>query len=93
MQTIQKKTTETAVAPVVKPKSRNFKAEREARAKEQAERRQQQGNRPKNNKTTVGTEIVSKIAMSERIKGMTVEIKGMIVVAIKLEMVKDVQIQ
>lgn len=41
------KTTETAVAPVVKPKSRNFKAEREARAKEQAERRQQQGNRPK----------------------------------------------
>ena len=46
----------------------------------------------KNNKTTVGTEIVSKIAMSERIKGMTVEIKGMIVVAIKLEMVKDVQI-
>ena len=41
------KTTETAAAPVVKPKSRNFKAEREARAKEQAERRQQQGNRPK----------------------------------------------
>ena len=33
--------------PVAKPKSRNFKAEREARAKEQAERRQQQGNRPK----------------------------------------------
>ena len=41
------KTTETAATPVVKPKSRNFKAEREARAKEQAERRQQQGNRPK----------------------------------------------
>ena len=41
------KTTETAEATVVKPKSRNFKAEREARAKEQAERRQQQGNRPK----------------------------------------------
>ena len=41
------KTTETVTAPVVKPKSRNFKAEREARAKEQAERRQQQGNRPK----------------------------------------------
>ena len=41
------KTTETVAAPVVKPKSRNFKAEREARAKEQAERRQQQGNRPK----------------------------------------------
>ena len=41
------KTTETAAAPVVKPKSRNFKAEREARAKEQAERRQQQGNRHK----------------------------------------------
>ena len=33
--------------PAAKPKSRNFKAEREARAKEQAERRQQQGNRPK----------------------------------------------
>ena len=41
------KTRETVAAPVVKPKSRNFKAEREARAKEQAERRQQQGNRPK----------------------------------------------
>ena len=41
------KTIETAEASVVKPKSRNFKAEREARAKEQAERRQQQGNRPK----------------------------------------------
>lgn len=41
------KKAETVAAPVVKPKSRNFKAEREARAKEQAERRQQQGNRPK----------------------------------------------
>ena len=33
--------------PAAKPKSRNFKAEREARAKEQAERRKQQENRPK----------------------------------------------
>ena len=40
--------TETkTVTPAVKPKSRNFKAEREARAKEQAERRKQQDNRPK----------------------------------------------
>ena len=40
--------TETkSVTPAVKPKSRNFKAEREARAKEQAERRKQQDNRPK----------------------------------------------
>ena len=43
----QEKVTEEPSVPVVKPKSRNFKAEREARAKEQAERRQQQGNRPK----------------------------------------------
>ena len=36
--------TETkSVTPAAKPKSRNFKAEREARAKEQAERRKQQG--------------------------------------------------
>ena len=41
-------TTETkSVTPAAKPKSRNFKAEREARAKEQAERRKQQDNRPK----------------------------------------------
>ena len=40
--------TETkSVTPAAKPKSRNFKAEREARAKEQAERRKQQDNRPK----------------------------------------------
>ena len=40
--------TETkSVMPAAKPKSRNFKAEREARAKEQAERRKQQDNRPK----------------------------------------------
>lgn len=40
--------TETkTVTPAAKPKSRNFKAEREARAKEQAERRKQQDNRPK----------------------------------------------
>ena len=44
----EKKVTETtAQAPAAKPKSRNFKAEREARAKEQAERRKQQDNRPK----------------------------------------------
>ena len=44
----EKKATETtAQAPAAKPKSRNFKAEREARAKEQAERRKQQDNRPK----------------------------------------------
>ena len=40
--------TETkSVTSAAKPKSRNFKAEREARAKEQAERRKQQDNRPK----------------------------------------------
>ena len=40
---------ETA-APVKRPQSRNFKAEREARAKEEAERRKQQGNRKPQNK-------------------------------------------
>ena len=38
------------VAPVKRPQSRNFKAEREARAKEEAERRKQQGNRKPQNK-------------------------------------------
>ena len=47
LQTVKKEgATETkSVTPAAKPKSRNFKAEREARAKEQAERRQQQDNR------------------------------------------------
>ena len=36
-----------SVTPAAKPKSRNFKAEREARAKKQAERRKQQDNRQK----------------------------------------------
>ena len=40
---------ETA-APVKRPQSRNFKAEREARAKEEAERRKQQGNHKPQNK-------------------------------------------
>ena len=40
---------ETA-APVKRPQSRNFKAEREARAKEEAARRKQQGNRKPQNK-------------------------------------------
>ena len=46
----------------------------------------------KNNKMTVGIVIVSKTEMIAKTKEMTDEIKGMIVVAIKLEMVKDVQI-
>ena len=46
----------------------------------------------KNNKMIDGMVIVSKTEMIAKTKVMTVEIKGMIVVAIKLEMVKDVQI-
>ena len=46
----------------------------------------------KNNKMIDGIVIVSKTEMIAKTKVMTVEIKGMIVVAIKLEMVKDVQI-
>ena len=46
----------------------------------------------RNNKTTVGMGIVFKIVMSEKIKEMTAETKGMIVAVTKLETVKDVQI-
>ena len=47
--------------PAAKPKSRNFKAEREARAKEQAERRKQQDNRQNVIARTISVMVTTEI--------------------------------
>ncbi len=70
-----------SVTPAAKPKSRNFKAEREARAKEQAERKQQDTVQKRDRKDTVmvTTEINDhKSEMNNEIKVLSVAITDQI---------------